>query len=271
MSLDALPAAFEGDDPNELVQLLLRLHGTSVAYRGQGNAAYPLATSLRRRLTHKPKEERRRLEQAIVASFATAIGDQIDLSSMSTGDVISLMQHHRAPTRFLDFSLSPLVALYFASESLSAEDGRIYVVDLAAAFISWHKEARRIGKDAKDYGILPEHDTLRSLQETNLAIQLDEAIHLPLPYRPSSASVRMRSQSGVFLVESLSRDWVDDAGEIGFLRSITFPSSMKQELLRIALRTNNGAASLFPGLDGIGREIVERYTVGEQAEFGFAE
>jgi len=183
--------------------------------------------------------------------------------------VLAIMQHHHAPTRMIDFSRSPLVALYFAVVSLAPTDGRIFVIDSESLLEEWTKEATRVGRDPQSYQVLREPTSFQQKQEENLAIQADEVVALPLPYVPSSASDRMRAQSGFFLAEPLSTDWLDRAGDLGYIASLEIPHAIKLDLLRIVLRTNNGGGTLFPGLDGVGTEIVERHLAEEQLGLGW--
>ena len=66
---------------------------------------------------------------------------------------------------------------------------------------------------------------------------------------------RMRAQSGVFLVEPLSREWTQIVTDDGLCDSVTLPAAWKRALLGIAVRTNNSGGTLFPGLDGVGRPV----------------
>ena len=45
-------------------------------------------------------------------------------------ELLAAMQHYGAPTRLLDFTFNPLIALWFAVESDAAADGRVFAIDI---------------------------------------------------------------------------------------------------------------------------------------------
>ncbi len=49
-------------------------------------------------------------------------------------DKLTLAQHYGLATQLLDWSLNPLVALYFACESLSNDDGIVFIF---SEFLAW--------------------------------------------------------------------------------------------------------------------------------------
>ena len=104
---------------------------SSFLYRGLPNKEYKLKTSLQRNCKDKKNE----LEKSILRNFskyAQIIDPRIG-SSIWRQMVIG--QHHGLPTRLLDWTLSPLVALHFALgesnlEKMQAEDGVIWKIDI---------------------------------------------------------------------------------------------------------------------------------------------
>lgn len=101
---------------------------TKFVFRGMADADWHPFTSLQR-LGHPggrgvPESV---IEAALLRSFRMYASDALPRSS-SDVEWLSFMQHHGCPTRLLDFSYSPLVALYFATEdeSLEHRDGVIW-------------------------------------------------------------------------------------------------------------------------------------------------
>jgi FRG domain-containing protein len=125
--------------PTSLDELIGALSRTNVEWiwRGQASAGWPLVTRLGRAFEHVPKPEQPGssldyigLENRVIGYFkerarrvlATAPDDS-DLLSW-----LAMMQHYGAPTRLLDWTMSPFVALWFAYEHADerAEKGALW-------------------------------------------------------------------------------------------------------------------------------------------------
>jgi hypothetical protein len=144
---------------------------------------------------------------------------------------ISLAQHHGVPTRLLDWSTSPLVALYFCVENDTDKDGSVWCFGPSMAYISDHDLINNL-KIQKIGRVEPFHLTPRiSNQQSCFTIH-------PLP-------------SGKEKFES-----VRDEGESkGLVRSRLFEIkilSWHKDKIRSELNdVGVNRYSLFPDLDGL--------------------
>ncbi|MGN5075128.1 FRG domain-containing protein [Aeromonas veronii] len=91
---------------------------TLVSYRGHGSVDYQLRPSIFRGASIK-KNEHILLRELIAAHPEDFTGDTSAL------EILVRMQHYSLPTRLLDVSLNPLVALYFACESVKKRTSTI--------------------------------------------------------------------------------------------------------------------------------------------------
>lgn len=91
--------------------------GDTLIFRGIAKATYDLSPGLSR------IDGRDDLEENLINDFITRRPDAF--KGLSYFDTLAKMQHYGLPTRLLDFSTNPLVALYFACETLKSRDGRV--------------------------------------------------------------------------------------------------------------------------------------------------
>ena len=87
-----------------------KIYRNLYVYRGIPNADYKLLTSLRRNCGKKQKM----LEQHILDNFSKYAENEAPSMLTSVWRRMILGQHHGLPTRLMDWTRSPLVALHFA-------------------------------------------------------------------------------------------------------------------------------------------------------------
>src|SRR5262245_2326000 len=91
---------------------------STFAYRGVSEAGYSLSTSLARLGRPYPNMERNLLKQFQKYAHKDVVEQDTDWHWLSVA------QHHGLPTRLLDWTYSPLVALHFATFDLDAHPGK---------------------------------------------------------------------------------------------------------------------------------------------------
>jgi len=232
-------------------------------FRGQCDANWELQTSISR--LFDDVMEMKAAKSGKVMKFDRHAREKIMIESFIAGahlyiqrfpeekdllEWLAIMQHHGAPTRLLDVTFSPYIALYFALERGNQE---------CCVFAFNHKELYRKFEESifetKDYKIelFKYHHREKSFI---------------IPYEPKIKTERILAQQGLFLIPSninklesfqtiLSRYNVNRKVCIRYRIS---PTLRYQGLVWLR-KMNITSTSLFPGLDGfcrsIGFEVIE--------------
>jgi hypothetical protein len=165
-----------------------------------------------------------------------------------------LMRHYGAPTRLLDWSRSPYVALYFAVEARWEKDGTLWWFRAATAD---NLMGRKFGADYKDheralFGGKDDPFLLASPPPMLFAFELKRAI------------ARIGTQQGFFSVcldpQANHADVLEELAGYGdgpHCGKLIVPRDRKPEFLRELQLMNVTGKSMFPGLDGLGRTLTE--------------
>ena len=172
----------------------------------------------------------------------------------------SIMRHHGAPTRLLDFTYSFYVALFFAMENLKGESPTVWAID-----------ALWLVKSASEYLGVEEHEFMPGKYENDFNryfIYEDRRDFKSFIYQitPDRLNQRLSIQQGTFLCPSdirLTLEYnfaaiIANETESTINSHIKLfhisPSARKEVLQRLSLM-NVSRASLFPGLDGFANSI----------------
>jgi len=223
------------------------------AFRGQQDARWPLLTSLERYLSaYLPDRSSWRLrEERAIRIFRRKAHNFLENPAALENDLrcLALMQHHGAPTRLLDFTKSPFVAVFFAL-SAATRDAAVYALNtprLWAAAPRGQMEMNRDHIDPRVQGNFERH----FLPNTNAILWTGE---------PTEMDRRLVAQSGTLVVPGILGKPLDSIlQEYGdsnrLLKKIVLPFSMRDEVMKALYRMNITNATLFPDLDGLARSI----------------
>jgi len=241
----------------------IKRHRSEFAFRGVEDKDYPLSTSLIR-LGKKDPEHGPQLETAILRSFKQyAYND--DTRSYSLWYWLTLAQHHGLPTRLMDWTASPLVALHFVTRDLDKHtvDGAVWCVnvddtrrnDLPKNF--WDKlieqYAHYFTTDMLD-DLIPTLKDLKRLEQ-----QSDNFV---IFFEPPSLDQRIVNQYALFSVMPDSKALMDDwlITQNGTHRKIIIPKQLKWEIRSKLDQMNITERVLFPGLDGLSSWLKRYYS-----------
>ena len=219
----------------------------SYTYRGQRDSAWPLQSAAVRRLESFGQSARQQhnlslsdrivqyTQHHLLREFRNRGFDIVDGRRQSVLECLSTLQHQGAATPLLDFSYSPLVALWFASESSDPEtDGKIFKIDVTVYQTGRNEDAT--GHEATFEEIL---DGLRYPREI-LAWQ---------PPGIGDSSRRALAQQSVLLLYKPHTDHLSAVGDRHF-KDITVVAAEKEPLREDLRAAGVTASSLFPDLAG---------------------
>lgn len=141
-------------------------------------------------------------------------------------EVWSIAQHHGLPTRLMDWTYNPLVALFFAVEQPFDADSVIYALGMPKGDISIQEE--------------------RMLHP----LEITEEVR---SYEPSHDMARVNAQSAVFTIQGDPRTPLWAPG----LRRIRISNSARAPIKRVLFNYGITRKLLFPELDGIADWLIQ--------------
>ena len=234
---------------------------SSYAFRGMGTAAHDLKTSLMRLGGDYEQHEGHLLRNFRKYARGDAVRED------STWSWLALAQHHGLPTRLLDWTFSPLVALHIATEDPRRYDvdGVVWCVDYVAAAGHLPEALRSVLRDegsdvftaemlARAAGSLRDFDALCG----------DDCVVF---FEPPSLDQRIVNQFALFSLMPSPTARLDDwlARHPDLCRRVVLPAALKWEVRDKLDQANITERVLYPGLDGLSRWLRRYYSPGPLA------
>jgi hypothetical protein len=235
----------------------LRRYRSPFAFRGSPYAEHRLETTLIRL-----GGEYRALERHLLRNFRKyAHRDVVERDSV--WHWLSVAQHHGLPTRLLDWTYSPFVALHFATADIDRRtDSVIWMVDF--------RRSHDLLPDRLRERLEREQSHVFTVEMLSQAIASLEGLDAVSPdpvvifFEPPSIDDRIVNQFALFSVMSSATarlgDWLEEHPELS--RKLVIPAELKWEVRDKLDQANVTERVLFPGLDGLSRWLKRQYMPG---------
>ena len=270
-------------NPNEIdsVQSFVRavltdpINGLEVFFRGSSKHFPKTEPSVFR------YPEWRRVEHELFNSLLAAHPSSFS-EDFTTLDKLVRMQHHGLPTRLLDITSNPLMALYFASESHPEEDGEVIRFQFRAVDVKY-PDSDRAAVMANLARLTPSQrhglDTSLPEEQFNALPPVGKLLHFirqEKPYfeplivprhirsimvvRGKQSNARIVAQSGAFLLFGDQVEFEDSPkGQDITLRNLTIKANAKERIMRELDQLNINRRTVYPGLESSAAYIKLRY------------
>lgn len=229
-------------------------------YRGTRQSDHHLRPSLFRHPTVDKPDELIELEWELLSDFRHQAPPFAGALPEKDLELLFLMQHFGVPTRLLDWTENPFVALFFALENAlqmgaQEKDAAVWILnplDLNARAMKHRVASQKIfGAYADELGgYQPSADGKRVTMKLPIAIF---GVH---------NSPRIVAQRGAFVLFGKDTDPLDQhaelSGEGGIVMKVLIPAGSKKQMFKNLYDIGISDAVVYPDLDGLGREIKNR-------------
>ncbi len=214
-----------------------------LVFRGQSDSNWRLRTSFHRNGRFNLQKFKALDIPSLHNQLSNLTLHPFDLAKpIDYGAFVALAQHHGYPTPLLDWTYSPFVAAYFAycdvvqAKSTEGQKIRIFAFDA----VKWSSDLEQ----------------LRIIDSSKLHFSMIEALALNNPRMvPQQA---LASVTNVDDIESYVRNR-EQLNSKTYLQAIDLPATSRNEAIKNLNMMGITAGSLFPGIDGVCKQLKERY------------
>ncbi|MET1253946.1 FRG domain-containing protein [Aliikangiella maris] len=231
-------------------------HRSDFAYRGVADRSWRLETSL-----YRLGGDFTKVEGPLLRSFKK-YADAGTIKDDSLWSLLSIAQHHGLPTRVLDWTVAPKVAVHFATVEYQHfdKDAAIWRLNIA--------ESRKVLPDFLRDVLREEHAFLFSVEMLNKHIATLKEFDTIRPddpfvlfFEPPSLDARIINQWALLTAMPNPSLTLSDflAAHPSLYDRVIIPKELKQEVRDKLDQDNVTERMLFPGLDGLSQWLKRYY------------
>lgn len=230
---------------------------SSYVYRGTWNKSFDLSTSITRIGSQYDK-----LEPHLLRNFRKYAYDNSNPTGDSIWNWLAVAQHHGLPTRLLDWTYSPYVALHFATEDLSKydHDGCVVCINYVKTSEYLPVPLKRVLEEEGSNVFTPE--VLEPIAPSLKALKSFKEEEFVVFLEPPSLDARIVHQYALFSmmsdVKAELSQWLKQHPDLYF--RVVIPAKLKWEIRDKLDQANITERVLFPGLSGLSQWLKRHYT-----------
>lgn len=230
----------------------------------------------------RQKPDIRRFEDKIIRELVSLFPHQFSQDE-SMFDRLVRMQHFDLPTRLLDASKNPLVALYFACHQNFEEDGAVLIFDSPdertkfydSDTVSCMANLANLSADEKksieetSATSIPELSKLHAVDRLVQFIRSEKShfvprikkpdLFRPVGVIPKMSNARLNAQFGAFILFGLSESPGIKYSKNAFVSKVIIRAHAKRSILSQLESLGVSGSTLFPEIDKASKQIVEIY------------
>ena len=238
---------------NNISELLKHLvedlgeYDEDIWFRGQSDSTWKLSPGLFR-FSVGPSES------TLLTKFKQSAAFLLDKSPKDDFDWLFLMQHYGVPTRLLDWTESPLTALYFAIEDNKFDKSE------SALWLLKPIELNKIAKITSDEkNFIPSFDDeyLKNYDVSNMKFKRNFALS-PVATIATRNNPRIQAQLGVFTIHHLDKKPIEEFCLNNEIIKYIIPVDSKTNLRKELDLLSINKFSQFPEIASIGELLKKR-------------
>lgn len=196
-------------------------------YRGHASIEFKLIPSIGRNYIVGQEKALLQYEQEIFEDFKRKYSMFTDVRPKNDMEFLFLAQHYGLPTRLLDWTYNPLIALYFACCSHKEMDGVVFQRTLFNHSV-----------------FQPEVHDILSFSATTVLF-------------PDLTDVRYKNQNGLFIL--YPEPWKEDF--VNVTMKFVIPSNAKSNILNKLAKIGVTQSFIMPSLDSLCKDIVSIHKI----------